>query len=234
MNNITVDDLFRTSRVIKAKKEIERKGLKMTTEIGDQTNGWELTVDEAARREELEGVITKVFIGFYVMGDALDELVTKKLYRSTHATFEDYCRERFEISRQSAYQYIEAKKALDNVRRGGQTLLPLNERQVRPLTRLEPDAQAKAWEEVVKSASFEHGITAKHVSEVVSAILGEEIKKKANNIREGVAPTVSEEFTDALWALIEVVRAEAAKPLKAKMRENMRDSIRRVENLLAD
>ena len=205
------------------------------TVIGHQTNDWELTIDEAGRLEELEGVITKVFVGFYVMGEALDEIDTKRLYRVTHVRFEDYCRDRFEIAKQTAYQYINAKKAFDNVRRGGQTkLLPLNERQIRPLTRLEPNAQIDAWEKVVESASFEHGITAKHVSEVVAEILGDEIKKTAAGIKKKVAPTVSKEFTDALWALVEVVRVEVTKPLKVKMRENMRDSIRRVENLLAD
>ena len=205
------------------------------TEIGNQTNEWELTTAEAGRLEELEGVITKVFVGFYVMGEALDEIDTKRLYRTTHVTFEDYCRERFEIARQTAYQYIEAKKTMDNLSAtGGQTkLLPLNERQVRPLTRLEPDAQVEAWKKVVESAPFDGGITAKHVSEVVSDILGKELKETATKIKEKVSPGVSKEFTDALWALIEIVRAEVAKPLKVKMRENMRDSIRRVENLLA-
>ena len=201
-----------------------------------EQNDFELTADEAGRLEELETVIAENFQGFYAVGCALAEINSSRLYRQMHVTFEDYCRARFEVSRQSAYQYIEAKEIMDNLSAiGGQIkLLPLNERQVRPLTRLEPDAQVQAWEEVVKSAPFDGGITAKHVSEVVSGLIGKEIKKKAEKIKEKVAPGVSKEFTDALWALIEIVRAEVAKPLKKKMRENMRDSIRRVENLLAD
>ncbi len=190
---------------------------------------------EAKRLSELEVVIAENFQGFYAVGCALAEIKAGKLYRNTHVTFEDYCSYRFEIARRTAYQYIEARDAMDNVRHGAQTeILPLNERQVRPLTRLEPDAQVEAWKEVVKSAPFDGKITAKHVSEVVRELLGTETKKKATEIKEKVAPAVSEEFIDALWALIEVVRAEVAKPLKAKMKENMRDSIRRVENLLAD
>lgn len=229
------DDLFRAGRDMKIKEEFERKELKMT-EIGNQTNDWELTTDEAGRLEELETVIAENFQGFYAVGCALAEINSSRLYRQTYVTFEDYCRERFEIARRTAYQYIEAKEVMDNVRHGAQTkLLPLNERQVRPLTRLEPDAQAKAWEKIVKSAPFDGGITAKHVSEVVCEILGKQIQKKADGIKAKTrTDLVSKEFTDALWALIEVVRAEVAKPLKAKMRENMRDSIRRVENLLAD
>jgi hypothetical protein len=206
------------------------------TEIGNQTNDWELTTTEAGRLEELETVIAENFQGFYAVGCALAEINSSRLYRQKHVTFEDYCRARFEISRQSAYQYIESKKVMDNVRRGGQTkLLPLNERQARPLTRLEPEAQVDAWKEVVRSAPFDGGITAKHVSEVVCEILGKQVQKKADGIKAKTrTDLVSKEFTDALWALVEVVRAEVAKPMKVKMRENMRDSIRRVENLLAD
>ena len=202
----------------------------------EQTNEFELTTDEAGRLKELETVIAENFQGFYAVGCALAEINASRLYRQEHATFEDYCRARFEISRPRAYQYIDAREVVDILSTNGRQtkLLPLNERQVRPLTRLEPDAQVEAWKKVVESAPFDGGITAKHVSEVVAGLLGKEKKKEAAKIKEKIAPAVSKEFTDALWALVEVVRIEAAKPLKFKMRENMRDSIRRVENLLAD
>lgn len=207
----------------------------MTTQIGPEMNDWELTTTEIERLEELETVIAKNFQGFYAVGCALAEINISRLYRVTHVTFEDYCKERFEVAKRTAYQYISAKEVMDNVRNCAQIeLLPKNEAQVRPLTRLEPDTQIEAWKQVVKSASLEHGITAKHVSEVVSEFIGKEVKEKTQKIKEKISPTVSEKFTDALWALIEVVRVEVAKPLKSKMRENMRDSIRRVENLLAD
>ena len=190
---------------------------------------------EAKRLSELEVVIAENFQGFYAVGCALAEIKAGKLYRNTHVTFEDYCSYRFEIARRTAYQYIEARDAMDNVRNCAQIeLLPMNEAQVRPLTRLEPDAQVEAWKEVVKSAPFDGKITAKHVSEVVRELLGVEIKKKTMKIVEKVEPAVSKEFIEALWALIEVVRVEVAKPLKAPIRENMRESIRRVENLLAE
>lgn len=207
----------------------------MTTQVGPETNDWELNTDEMERLEELEGVITKAFIVFYIRGEALGEIRERRLYRTTHVTFEDYCRERFEVSRQSAYQYIEAKKAFDNVRHGGQTkLLPLNERQVRPLTRLEPDAQVAAWKEVVKSAPFDGGITAKHVSEVVAGLIGAEIKKAAVKIKKDIEPIVSKEFSDVVWALINVVRAEVQKPLKVKTKKIMVESLQRIEKLLED
>jgi DNA-binding transcriptional regulator GbsR (MarR family) len=58
--------------------------------------------------------------------------------------------------------------------------------------------------------------------------LPEDIKKTI------VAYERKQQEINALWALIEAVRAEVAKPLRAKMSENIRDSIRRVEKLLAE
>ena len=205
------------------------------TEIGDQTNDWELTTGEIGRLEELETVIAENFQGFYAVGCALAEINSSRLYRVTHVTFEDYCRERFEIARRTAYQYIEAKEVMDNVRHGAQTkLLPLNERQVRPLARLEPDAQVLAWKKVVESASLEHGITAKHVSEVVSELIGEKLTKKAEKITKDIEPVVSKEFSGVMWSLIDVVREEVKKPLKVKTRKIMIESLQRVEKLLED
>lgn len=54
------------------------------------------------------------------------------------------------MARRTAYQYIEASKVADNVRDCAQA--PENEAQARPLTRLEPEQQAAAWQEAVETA----------------------------------------------------------------------------------
>lgn len=196
---------------------------------------YSMTNIEEKRLSELEGIITKNFQGFYEVGCALAEISASKLYRLTHTTFEEYCRERFEVARQTAYQYIEAKKAVDNVRNCGQfKLLPTNEAQVRPLTKLSPDAQIEAWEKVVKSAQFDGGITAKHVSQVVGNILGEILTERTNKMKKEISPVVSQKFTNAIWALVEVVREEVAQPMKAKTRKIMVENIDRVSQLLTD
>jgi len=204
----------------------------------EDRDDFEMTTVETDRLAELEKVIVENFQGFYVVGCALAEISANKLYRLTHDTFEDYCRERFEVARRTAYQYIEASSVMDNVRNCAQTkILPMNEAQVRPLTKLSPEDQIQAWEKAVSTApQGESGaiVTAKHVSHVVSEMLGEMLTKRAEAVRKTVGdnPAVAQEFIDALWALIEVVRVEAAKPLPAKIRENMIDSIYRVQQLL--
>ncbi len=193
-----------------------------------------LTAEEEKIFNDLELIITKNFKVFYEVGCALTTIRDLRLYRKAHPTFEDYCHARFEISRQSAYQYISAREVMDILSAsGGQKLLPLNERQVRPLTRLEPGVQAQAWESAVTSAPDGH-ITAKHVAEVVAGITGAEVKEKAEKIKKEMEPAVSDNFHNALWTLINVIRDEMRGPLKAKRKKVMIESVQSVERLLAE
>ncbi len=177
------------------------------------TETHELTDDEERDRLHLE---RKVERAFYEAGKALQELRKRRLYRSTHKTFESYCQERFGHSRQKANFLIAGAKAYDNLTTNGcqtesenlttngkqtdsetkmttngcqnqdelptslttnraqntevemttnglQTemakmttngaqILPTSERQVRPLTKLEPDQQREAWAKAVEQA----------------------------------------------------------------------------------
>lgn len=83
---------------------------------------------------------------FYQAGIALKQLRDRRLYRSTHRTFEEYCNDRFGYSsRRQPYRIIEAAAVVDNLTDKCDPLdhiLPTNERQVRPLTKLEPDRRA--------------------------------------------------------------------------------------------
>lgn len=67
-----------------------------------------LTAVEATTLDDLEGIIEKGLSGFVEVGTALSRIRDGKLYRETHGTFEDYCRERWSISRAHAYRQIEA------------------------------------------------------------------------------------------------------------------------------
>ncbi len=182
----------------------------------------ELTDDEARDRLHLE---RKVERAFYEAGKALKEIRDRRLYRSTHKTFEEYCLERFGFTRMAACYKIAAAKVIDNLSTNGlqsgndemstnglqsletemrtnglqtdrsrvcpdglqnesdnlstnglqnepeemstigaQTdsdqmvtnghqILPTSERQVRPLTKLEPDQQREAWAKAVEQAN---------------------------------------------------------------------------------
>ncbi|MEA5595697.1 hypothetical protein [Rivularia sp. UHCC 0363] len=122
----------------------------------------ELSLDEERDRYHLE---RKVERAFYEAGKALQELRNRRLYRSTHGTFEEYCRDRFGHSRQKSNYLIAAAGVYDNLTTNGcqnppiddlttnsSQILPTNERQVRSLTQLEPEQQREVWQQAVETA----------------------------------------------------------------------------------
>jgi hypothetical protein len=126
-----------------------------------------LTVEDKSDRLHLE---RKVERAFYQAGMALMELRDRKLYRSTHATFEDYCRDRFDYTRRRPYQLIEAALIYDNLiekcakmsvgdasSHGAYPttlgyILPTKEGQIQPLSQLEREEQPEAWITAVEEA----------------------------------------------------------------------------------
>lgn len=141
-----------------------------------------------ARLEELETVIERGLATFVDVGLALMEVRDSHLYRQTHGTFEDYCTDRWQMARRTAYQFIEAAGTVENVRNCAQ-VEPATESQARPLARLsDPDpedkrrnipnveAQRAVWAEVVETAprndEGEPVITAAHVETVVREFEG--------------------------------------------------------------
>lgn len=72
----------------------------------------ELSPDEAADRQRLE---LKVERAFYEAGSGLRELRDRRLYRSTHKTFEQYCQDRFGYNRISAHYKITASEVFENL-----------------------------------------------------------------------------------------------------------------------
>ncbi len=108
----------------------------------------ELTSDEAAERQRLELTVERAF---YEAGAALLKLRSKRLYRSTHSTFEVYCRERFGFTRRHVDYLVLGSQVVENLllRTNGSQILPTSERQVRPLTTLEPDEQREVWQQAV-------------------------------------------------------------------------------------
>jgi hypothetical protein len=138
-----------------------------------------LSHDEERERSHLE---RKVERAFYEAGLALQQLRDKKLYRSTHSNFRDYCRERFGFGKSAVYYLISAVEIVDNLKKCPQFVdtLPVTESQVRPLKSLPtPDLQRQAWGMAVEKAE---GIpSAKVVKEIVNQIKGQEISVLAKN-----------------------------------------------------
>jgi hypothetical protein len=67
------------------------------------------------------------------------------LYRESHATFEEYCRERWGWSRRYVNYQIQAAEVVKNLGTIVPTL-PTTESQARELAGFEPEQQREAWQ----------------------------------------------------------------------------------------
>ena len=108
-----------------------------------------LSLEEEKERLHLE---RKVERAFFIAGMALMDLRDKRLYRSTHATFEEYCRERFNFTRQAANYLIAGASVFEVLTTNGCQKLPTSERQVRPISSLSEAEQVDCWQQAVTEA----------------------------------------------------------------------------------
>ena len=105
-----------------------------------------LAVNERRELVVLERVIETGIHTFHQVGRALAEIKAGKLYRETHARFEDYCRERWGFKRAHAFRLIDAAEVMDDLSPIGD-ILPANEAQARELVPLPARTRREVWEE---------------------------------------------------------------------------------------
>lgn len=129
----------------------------------------ELTEDEEKERHRLELKVERAFVE---AGTALRELRDKRLYRSTHKTFEEYCQDRFGFSRRHPYRLIDAANVVENLEKFCVQfghILPAKEFVCRPLTILRPDQQREVWQEILQETEGKHP-TGKEVKSIVERL----------------------------------------------------------------
>jgi hypothetical protein len=109
-----------------------------------------LTHEETTERQILENGIRE---GLLIAWKNLELIRDKRLYRSTHKTFEEYCREVWGLAKSMAHYQIAASKVVENLStNSGQNILPTAETQCRPLAPLPPAQQVEVWEKAVEIA----------------------------------------------------------------------------------
>jgi len=162
---------------------------------------------EERRLAELEGQIVQDFASFHRVGKALAEIRDSGLYRITHRdNFEGYCKDLWDLAKSKAYRLINASEIYDNLLisvgseqteveippAGGALvqkspigpLLPGNERQIRPLTRLRPEQQRQVWQSVVAATPEGKKPTASAINKAVKDYLGEKVKSGIRQARK--------------------------------------------------
>ena len=124
-----------------------------------------LTASEHTELTCCEQTIERGLTTFIEVGNAFLGIRDKRLYRETYSTFEDYCRQRWGMSRIHAYRLMEAAQVVGNLSPIGNTL-PSNESQARLLARLSSDQQREVWQQVMESAP-DGKVTAEYIQTVV-------------------------------------------------------------------
>jgi hypothetical protein len=135
-----------------------------------------------------EATIERGLETFVEVGQAFMAIRDGRLYRATHRTFEDYLRERWQMSRPRAYQLMDSAQVAANLSTTVDTP-PTSERQVRPLAALEPDDQRTAWSQAVAESDGEQPTAAK-VEEVTKS-LGQQIAARRREREETVTKAPS-------------------------------------------
>ncbi len=192
----------------------------------------ELSATERDHLAAAESVIERGLKTFVEVGQALIEIRDRRLYRTGHATFEEYCEQRWQISARRAYQLLDAAQVHELISRttvqeinNVAPVLPANEAQVRPLAKLLPQPEATqqerdiaerevlaAWNETVRTAPLDPAgqpkVTAKHVEATVE--------------RHTEAPPANEQVAD---------RKPARRPITDAFLDASLDAVKAVERL---
>jgi hypothetical protein len=117
-----------------------------------------LTSAESARLAELEPIIERGMASFVEVGNALLEISDRRLYRETHSTFEEYCRNTWSMSARHAYRLCESAEIIKSLPEKCDQLVT-TESQVRELAKVKPEQRAK----VLEVAASKGKVTAKSI-----------------------------------------------------------------------
>lgn len=116
---------------------------------------------ERTKFKDLEKTISEGMTTFVDVGSALLEIRNSRLYREDFDSFEDYCRSRWDMSKQHAIRLIQSSQVMENIGKAG--YVPRAESVVRPLVNLEPEKQKKVWDEIKKRVGTSKEVTARLV-----------------------------------------------------------------------
>jgi hypothetical protein len=145
------------------------------------------------RLAQLEAVIKKYRQDFYSVGKALKEIRDGRHYHKlSFKSFESYLRIRWDLGRSHAYRLIEAFCVIDNLSPIGE-LLPQNEAQARPLTKLDAFSQRRLWRDFLKTGKT---LTALNIKKFVSVQLG------AQNTKTPFIELISKDYQQAVREML--------------------------------
>ena len=177
-----------------------------------------LSPAEVQTLEHYEQIIDQGIKTFVKVGHALAVIRDERLYRERHQTFEDYLRQRWDLSRPHAYRMIEAAVVVEHLSPIGD-IVPVNESQARPLAGLDPEQQVAVWQEAVKTAPSGK-VTAAHVKNTVKRLKQGTTEPKVHKPKmqqPEPTPPSRQRVQDGLFAVLQMVRDDNAWPLLGEL-----------------
>ncbi len=147
-----------------------------------------LSAKEKRLFTRLEKDIEQNLKGFLKVGFALVTIRDQKLYREYYTTFEEYCREEWDLGRSRAYQLIDSHDVMEHLstmvdKSGVPTfrILPANERQTRPMIDIPMEQRGEAWTMVLEEAEKkESKITASFTQHCIDALREKKVSETIN------------------------------------------------------
>lgn len=128
-----------------------------------------------SRLGELEETIERGLATFVEVGAALAEIRDNDLYKEHYTRFEDYCQERWGWNADYGRKLIASATVRCALKDDYNcSVLPANEGQARPLTKIkEPEQQAQAWTRAQEIAAHDNRkVIAADVEEAVAEVIG--------------------------------------------------------------
>ena len=144
-------------------------------------------MSRASELKRCEKVIARGLKSCFEVWNAFRTIRDQRLYRDTHSSLEAYCRERWNISRLRAYQFIDAAQTAEALSPTG--LTPTNESQVRPLAGLQPEDQRIIWGQAIAESNGKPPTAAKVESVKKSLVpLIQQCREERNSAAAQVKP----------------------------------------------
>jgi hypothetical protein len=110
------------------------------------STGLVLSAPEKVTLVDCEAVIERGVRTFVEVGTALAQIRDGRLYRDTHATFEAYCEQRWELKRQRAYELMGAASVVSEISDSP----PMKESHAAELAKAPAEQRAEVWRETVE------------------------------------------------------------------------------------
>ena len=191
------------------------------------TGADQLTGREQTDLTTCEAALDNLRIAFWAAGKALQVIRDARLYRNTHATFEEYLADRWDMSRPQAYRLIDAWPLAERLSPIGDKI---NESQVRELLPLAARHGADAAETVFRAVAETNGahVTAAVLHGAVSILPEDHFDpgEAVRQIRAYLAGEIPGPATRPTLNPADAFTAEAARLLRGLHRVADRDRLK--------